>query len=151
MAIFMNGVPFKNGQHVELWNHPWHACHPRDEPIPADCPLQYGDRFTVVEAGPTWLQLISHKNGRARRLAAPYVAHVTYGPEPAGAPRGSFTMLRALSDVLQHEMPSAIQDVMLDLERARMTAEDFRSRFSDLEEIANVLGSESEEEHELGG
>jgi len=34
---------------------------------------------------------------------------------------------------------------MLDLERARMTAEDFRSRFSDLEEIANGLGSDSED------
>jgi len=133
MAFSMNGAPLKVGQHVKLTDHPWHACHPRDVPIPASSPLQYGDRFTVMEIdeqagmgdGPV-LVLLSHKCGRSFRLAPQYLSHVTYGPEPAGAPRGSFTMLRALSDVLQHEMPSAMQDVILDLERARMTAEDFR-------------------------
>ena len=131
-------MAIKVGQHVKLVWHPIHAHLGREVPIPADHPLQYGDCSTVTASDNETLMLMSHKNGNSRCLAAMHVGLVTYGPEPAGAPRGSLTMLRALSDVLQHEMPSAMQDVMLDLERARMTAEDFRSRFS-------------EEEHELGG
>ena len=49
MAFSMNGAPLKTGQHVKLTDHPWHVSHPRDVPIPASCPLQYGDRFTVME------------------------------------------------------------------------------------------------------
>ena len=120
-------MAIKVGQHVKFVWHPMHAHLGREVPIPADNELQYGDRFTVTEVlSDGLLILMFHKNGKIRCLAPMYVGLVTYGPEPAGAPRGSFTMLRALSDVLKHEMPSAVQDVILDLERARMTAEDFR-------------------------
>ena len=43
-----------------------------------------------------------------------------------GAPRASYDAMRALGTVLEHEMQCAMQDVLLDLECARMEREDFR-------------------------
>ena len=101
---------------------------------------ELGDRFTVHDVdsdgrGGELLDLLSHKTGRYTGLHAKFVRHVVYNPEPAGAPRGSFNTLQALSTVLQEELQlcvsnplksGAVTDVMRDMERARMTMEDFR-------------------------
>ena len=85
------------GQHVTLIPYP-NGDIPYSYAFPG---TQLGDRFTVILAD-------------------------DYNPEPAGVPRASYDTVQALSTVLHYEMPSAMHDVVLDLERARMTAEDFR-------------------------
>ena len=65
----------------------------------------------------------------------------------------SFETVQALTVVLDRETPAALQAVMLDVERARMMAEDIRSQWvGDFMEIDNM---ESEdffaEENEEGG
>ena len=52
-------------------------------------------------------------------LASWFLRRVDYNPEPAGVPRASYDTVRVLNQVLHFEMPSAVQDVVLDLERAR--------------------------------
>ena len=115
-------MPFQAGQHVELIPYP-NGDIPYSYGFPG---TQLGDRFTVILADDGKLMLLPHKGGSATSVAACYCRRVEYNPEPAGVLRASYDTVQALSTVLHYEMPSAMHDVVLDLERARMTAEDFR-------------------------
>ena len=70
--------------------------------------------------------LLSHKDGNNHRLSSRYLEEVRHIPEPAGRPRANFNTMQALRTVLQEEEPTALPDVKLDLERARMERGDFR-------------------------
>ena len=120
---------FRVGQHVELFEHPWHSLGKNPGPVPPDMHLQLGDRFTVCGYSDTHMhKLMYHKDGTMAHISGKYLKEVTYNSEPAGCPRAHYDTLRALGVVLQNDVmhTAALDEVRLDLERARMEREDFR-------------------------
>ena len=51
--------------------------------------------------------------------------------------------ITALCQVIQHELPSAIESVTLDLERARMEREDFRQGFAPIWKLEHATSNVS--------
>ena len=116
---------FRLGQHVMLVSEPVPGVY--TDGGPGQEPVQFNDRFTVLQIlTEGCARLLSHKSGEEHIFHCPHLRPVVYNPEPAGVPRGSFNTLQALNTVVQHSWPDAMQDVLLDLERARMEREDFR-------------------------
>ena len=122
---------FRPGQHVKLVSHPWNR-NPANKgvPVPADCPLQLGDRFTVLKyhSGFDNVEELSHKDGSESVYCSFYLEEIKYNAEPKGVPRAHKDTLDALGMVLQNGplQNAAMEEVKLDLERARMEREDFR-------------------------
>ena len=93
---------FRPGQHVKLVRHPWHANPENDgQPIPATCPLQLGDRFTILHSCKDAVKLLRHDGLGEDFLLKYYVEEIKYDAEPKGQPRAHLDTLRALGQVLK--------------------------------------------------
>ena len=84
-----------------------------------------GDRGTVVRREATIVVVLWHKLGIE---GFHYDRELRVYVNPADAPgrsQGAFATMQALRVVLQEEEPHAMEEVLRELERARMKAEDF--------------------------
>jgi len=89
--------------------------------------LRNGDRGTIVEVFDNDLfAILWHKNGRKSELAGYELRLCTDPMDAPGRSKGAGDTVRALAAVINVELPHVLEDVTRDLERARMTAEDFR-------------------------
>ena len=89
----------------------------------------YLDRGTVIDTiGQHSVKISMHKTRHNRHILYDSVDHFRLYVNPLDAPgrnKRSYETMQALSIVLQEETPHAMQDVCRELERARMTAEDY--------------------------
>ena len=96
--------------------------------------LQSGDRGTVIAAGerlsvaPIVLyKILWHKDQVVSDMVEDALKLYTHPVDAPGRASGAFGTMDALRVVLQEEQQHAMADVLLQLERSRMQAEDFRS------------------------
>ena len=97
--------------------------------------LQTGDRGTIIsgvslnEFDNEQIKVLWHKNGRELWMVKGRLRLYTYPMmKPLGRSHGAGDTVRALAKVIDVELPHALQDVMRDLERARMENEDLRTK-----------------------
>ena len=95
--------------------------------------LQTGDRGTILsqgilnEFGHMEHKILWHKNGWETHMIADRLRLYVNSMDLPGRAKGAFETMDALRVVLQEEQPHAMDEVLRELERARMTAEDSRS------------------------
>jgi len=95
--------------------------------------LQTGDRGTVVrkgrvnEFGAMETRVLWHKDGRESGMVEYRLRMYTNPMDAPGRSKGAFDTMRALRVVIREEQPHAVEEVIRDMERARMTAEDLRT------------------------
>ena len=93
--------------------------------------LQTGDRGTVVreasrnKIGGMEVAILWHKNLTESTVPEDRLRVYVNPMDAPGRAKASFETMRALSVVLREEMPHAMEEIKRDLERARMTAEDY--------------------------
>jgi len=69
-----------------------------------------------------------HKTGRATEMVEDRLKIYTNPADAPGRSHGSFSTMQALQIVLKEEQPHAMTEVLREMERARMTAEDLRGK-----------------------
>ena len=96
-------------------------------------PLQAGDRATVVvqghrnEFGSYSPKVLCHKTGDEVFVREDLLSIYTNPADAPGRPQGAYNTMQALRIVLREEQPHAMEEVVRDVNRARMMAEDLRS------------------------
>lgn len=94
--------------------------------------LRTGDRGTVIAPGRVdeframVYGVLWHKDGREHDMVEDRLRIFTHPMDKPGRAKGALATMEALRAVLQEEQPRAISEVLRELERARMTAEDWR-------------------------
>ncbi len=95
-------------------------------------PIQTGDRGTIVaegrvtEFGSLEAKVLWHKNGRESWWVEDRLRLYTDPIDAPGRSKGAFATMQALRVVIREEHPHAMEEVLRDLERARMISEDLR-------------------------
>ena len=107
------------GQVVELYGHGFE--------LPP--PLLNGDRGTVVGHEDVFHPIVLwHKDGVRSPTSELLLRIFTYPAEPPGRAKGAYETMEALRTVLQEAQPPAMAEVLLEVERSRMAAEDWRGK-----------------------
>ena len=94
--------------------------------------LQTGDRGTVVVGGrmnefdAMVARVQWHKTGRVTDMVEHRLRVYTHPADAPGRSHGAFATMQALQIVMKEEQPHAVAEVLREMERARMTAEDLR-------------------------
>ena len=95
---------------------------------------QAGDRGTVVVRGHLnefnvyAPKVLWHKNGEELVVREDLLSIYTNPADALGRPQGAYNSMQALRIVLCEEQPHAMEEVLRDLDRARMVAEYFLDR-----------------------
>ena len=113
---------FKVGQIVELAPETTGIFRPGDL-------MQTGDRGTVIapgefDEGGVFYKVLWHKDGREDEVLQDMLSVFTHPMDKPGRATGAFATMEALRTVLQEEQQHAVSEILLNLERARMSAED---------------------------